>query len=301
MAGSGGKASHAQMEKMLQFLKKHPSLVHGKPGGNVDRSMNHHLWQTLSEILNADGSGPAKPPLKWQKSWIDWKSNTKKKYMRIKNYMKESNDGSPCPFTLSKIEEKLVAFLYPESYEEDSLLSEQCHQSSDNDLEPQYEYKDSMPETYAIEEVDVELDINEEEKVSLQPKKKQKIHNEDLGEYQYQEVEKNEGYETKRLELEERKLLLKERAIRDKERRTDIFDKAVRDKERRSELYDRAVRDKERRSDICDRSVREKARKTEILTRIVRDMERRTEILNRTSVAIIKALAAFTDSMSRQK
>ncbi|XP_071452195.1 uncharacterized protein [Hetaerina americana] len=294
------KASHAQMEKMLIFMKKHPVLVHGKAAGTVNRTMNHHLWQTLSEILNSDGSGPIKPALKWQKSWIDWKSNTKKKYMRIKNHIKESSDETPCPFSLSKIEEKLVAFLYPESYEEDALLSEAGHQSNDNEIEIQYEVKEDIAEQYAIEDVDVEVEVEEDENVTIQPKKRQKIFK-GLGDLSFQGAEKTNEYEERRLELEERKLLLKERIIRDKERRTDIFDKAVRDKERRSEIYDRAVRDRERRSDIYDRSVRDRARKIELLSRIVRDMERRTEMFNRTSLAMIKTMVTYTESLSNQK
>ncbi|KAG8224952.1 hypothetical protein J437_LFUL005660 [Ladona fulva] len=102
-----------QLEVMVKFMEDHPDFANGKLGGPSGRATTIRMWEDLACHLNADGSGPSKTPHKWQKTWIDWKSNTKKKFVKARQHLRGTGGGPPSQITLSNVEERLIAFLGP--------------------------------------------------------------------------------------------------------------------------------------------------------------------------------------------
>ncbi|KAG8234103.1 hypothetical protein J437_LFUL010950 [Ladona fulva] len=46
-------------------------------------------------------------------TWIDWKSNTKKKFVKARQHLRGTGGGPPSQITLSNVEERLITFLGP--------------------------------------------------------------------------------------------------------------------------------------------------------------------------------------------
>ncbi|XP_071452846.1 uncharacterized protein [Hetaerina americana] len=140
------KTSGGQMEKLLQFMVQNPDFANGKLPGVDGRAMTQSLWENLAEILNSDKSGPKKPVHKWQKSWVDWKCNTKRKYAKMKTLRMENDNEIANHVTISKLEEKLLAFIMPESVADTDFTYKETEPQPTNDemLDTSYHFVEDL-------------------------------------------------------------------------------------------------------------------------------------------------------------
>ncbi|KAJ8913148.1 hypothetical protein NQ315_006066 [Exocentrus adspersus] len=76
------KTSTEQMKYMVDFMSENKILIQGKTKPS-EASLIKKLWDQLTAALNAMGCGPFKSKVQWKKTFIDWKSNTKKKQENV--------------------------------------------------------------------------------------------------------------------------------------------------------------------------------------------------------------------------
>ncbi|KAG8230329.1 hypothetical protein J437_LFUL000600, partial [Ladona fulva] len=117
------RATNEQLEIMLKYMEDHRDFAHSRLGGPSGRVITLRMWEELALSLNASGCGPSKPALKWQKTWVDWKSKTKKKCLKIRHDQGRTGGGPPTQVGLSPLEERLISFLEA-SVEGDQTLPE---------------------------------------------------------------------------------------------------------------------------------------------------------------------------------
>ncbi|CAG9828396.1 unnamed protein product [Diabrotica balteata] len=107
------KISVEQLNYMVDFITKNKILLHRKTKpSEANNKLVEKLWNELTLALNAIGCGPSKLKLQWKKTFIDWKSYTKKKtrdVIRAKN--KTGGGGEADSKILTPVEEKLMTAL----------------------------------------------------------------------------------------------------------------------------------------------------------------------------------------------
>ncbi|XP_013134023.1 PREDICTED: uncharacterized protein LOC106099885 isoform X2 [Papilio polytes] len=106
------KASHEQLNMLLNFLEEDKELAVGKFTGLEGRIRQTNAWIKITERLNANsgfGSGAIKTPDKWQQTWRDWKSNVKKKAFKIRK--SHFTTGCNTNTQLTKAEEKILRLI----------------------------------------------------------------------------------------------------------------------------------------------------------------------------------------------
>ncbi|KAK3912325.1 Phosphopentomutase [Frankliniella fusca] len=71
------RLSGQQFEVLIEFMQEHPHFAVGRAsGGPYTKEEHDQLWKSLAAILN-ETQGPVKPVSKWQKCWVDLKSNAR--------------------------------------------------------------------------------------------------------------------------------------------------------------------------------------------------------------------------------
>lgn len=103
-------ASHAknrQFEIMVLFMEK--NLTSSKLKCKTSNAkLRQKLWWELSNLLNADGTGPTNDPEKWKEIWLDWIDIVKFKALELKMGQNGTRGGLPVDQVLSKLEERLL-------------------------------------------------------------------------------------------------------------------------------------------------------------------------------------------------
>ncbi|XP_045489724.1 uncharacterized protein LOC111001690 isoform X2 [Pieris rapae] len=103
------RVTQEQRKVLLEFMMDHPDVSQGRVPGAENARKKDELIKELARHLNALESGATKTPEKWWKCWLDWRSDTKSKALRIKKYL-EGTGGKHIPAPLSKLEEILLEF-----------------------------------------------------------------------------------------------------------------------------------------------------------------------------------------------
>uniref|UniRef100_A0A6P7GJ24 Regulatory protein zeste n=1 Tax=Diabrotica virgifera virgifera TaxID=50390 RepID=A0A6P7GJ24_DIAVI len=95
---------------MAEFVTQNKILVHGKtkPSEASNKTMEK-LWDELTLTLNSMGCGPSKTKMQWKKTFIDWKSHTKKKARDAIRCQNRTGGGDEVAKKLTPAEEKLMA------------------------------------------------------------------------------------------------------------------------------------------------------------------------------------------------
>lgn len=71
------RLSAQQFEVLIQFMQQYPHFAVGRAaGGSCSKEQHDTLWRALSTQLN-ETEGPMKSVSKWQKCWVDLKSNAR--------------------------------------------------------------------------------------------------------------------------------------------------------------------------------------------------------------------------------
>ncbi|KAG8230330.1 hypothetical protein J437_LFUL000601 [Ladona fulva] len=105
-------------------MERHPDLAHGRLTGISAKAKGVAMWEELTSILNTCKGGPKKPAYKWQKTWCDWKSYTKRKSAKIRKSQESSEGSTSTSPALSFLERRLLNLLEPEETDEDTSLPE---------------------------------------------------------------------------------------------------------------------------------------------------------------------------------
>ncbi|XP_046388580.1 uncharacterized protein LOC124173098 [Ischnura elegans] len=105
------KISLYQRELMLQFMLEHLDLARGRISGPQAGLRKSELWRELTDLLNSCPTGGSKTPEKWSRSWMDWRSDTKQKAMKIRRSAQQTGGGPSTVVPLTALEEKLIAFI----------------------------------------------------------------------------------------------------------------------------------------------------------------------------------------------
>lgn len=88
------RLSGQQFEVLIEFMQQHPHFAVGRAsGGSYTKEEHDQLWKTLAAILN-ETQGPVKPVSKWQKCWVDLKSNARS---RANKWRAKFSDSPPEP------------------------------------------------------------------------------------------------------------------------------------------------------------------------------------------------------------
>ncbi|XP_045530244.1 uncharacterized protein LOC123717979 isoform X1 [Pieris brassicae] len=103
------RVTQEQRKVLLEFMMEHPDVSQGRLPGAESARKKDEIIKELACHLNALESGATKTPEKWWKCWLDWRSDTKAKALRIKKYL-EGTSGTHIPPPLSKLEEILLEF-----------------------------------------------------------------------------------------------------------------------------------------------------------------------------------------------
>ncbi|XP_072386369.1 uncharacterized protein [Diabrotica undecimpunctata] len=95
---------------MVEFVTQNKILVHGKTKpSEASNKIVEKLWDELTLNLNSMGCGPSKNKQQWKKTFIDWKSHTKKKAREAIRCQNKTGGGDAVPKKLTPAEEKLMA------------------------------------------------------------------------------------------------------------------------------------------------------------------------------------------------
>ncbi|XP_047518256.1 uncharacterized protein LOC125058261 isoform X3 [Pieris napi] len=103
------RVTQEQRKVMLEFMMEHPDISQGRVPDAESARKKDEIIKELARHLNALESGTTKTPEKWWKCWLDWRSDTKAKALRMKKYL-EGTGGTHIPAPLSKLEEILLEF-----------------------------------------------------------------------------------------------------------------------------------------------------------------------------------------------
>lgn len=78
------RLSAQQFEVLIEFMQEHPHFAVGRAsGGSYSKEEHDILWKTLSLSLNQT-EGPIKSVTKWQKCWVDLKSNARSRAAKFR-------------------------------------------------------------------------------------------------------------------------------------------------------------------------------------------------------------------------
>ncbi|XP_050518000.1 uncharacterized protein LOC126892499 [Diabrotica virgifera virgifera] len=112
------KASSDQLNFLVDFIAGNKILLHGKTKpSEADNNTIDKLWDELTLSLNAMGSGPQKSKAQWKKTFIDWKSHTKKKARECVKSEQRTGGGEGDGKALTPIEEKEGADVHEIGFE----------------------------------------------------------------------------------------------------------------------------------------------------------------------------------------
>ncbi|RLU24778.1 hypothetical protein DMN91_002868 [Ooceraea biroi] len=109
------KTTTEQRLIMLHFMEEHRDLAQNRIQGPNGKKQAALLWEQLATKLNSCGSGTTKSIDKWIKSWRDWRTDTKAKAAKNRNYCRGTGGGGPSPTPLLEIEERLISLIGVES------------------------------------------------------------------------------------------------------------------------------------------------------------------------------------------
>ncbi|KAG8189393.1 hypothetical protein JTE90_021895 [Oedothorax gibbosus] len=79
----------AQKSIIVSFMEKNPQFHMGKFGPFFTLQDRNRMWEELAKELNSNG-GAVKDVNKWKKSWVDYKSEVRKK---ISDLQKKHNEA----------------------------------------------------------------------------------------------------------------------------------------------------------------------------------------------------------------
>ncbi|KAK5648165.1 hypothetical protein RI129_003057 [Pyrocoelia pectoralis] len=106
------KVSAEQLNMLVDFIGVNKVLLHGKTKpSEAQDDVIHKLWEEIAARLNSCGSGPAKPKAQWKKTFIDWKSNTRRKSRDLVKSQRRTGGGEDEIKGLTAAEEKLMSLL----------------------------------------------------------------------------------------------------------------------------------------------------------------------------------------------
>ncbi|XP_023308982.2 uncharacterized protein LOC111690680 isoform X2 [Lucilia cuprina] len=79
----------------------------GRGFSKKDKTSQEKLWTALKDELNAAGP-PTKDLGDWKKTWLDWKSNVKRKLSHNKKEVRQTGGGNFNQYILSQLEEEVA-------------------------------------------------------------------------------------------------------------------------------------------------------------------------------------------------
>ncbi|XP_065361602.1 uncharacterized protein LOC135955205 [Calliphora vicina] len=98
-----------QFEKLVEELRKNPSLARGFNRGNVPSNFKAQ-WEDMAKVLNALGP-PRRLSDGWRKVWRDLKFKVKKKVVTIRNECNATDGGGFKQLALTPLEEDVANLL----------------------------------------------------------------------------------------------------------------------------------------------------------------------------------------------
>ncbi|XP_036148224.1 uncharacterized protein LOC118647434 [Monomorium pharaonis] len=106
--------TNEQRSLLIEYMKKHPQLTHGKFSTSFTLKDSIHLWNEITHILNAV-NGAKKDWKGWRKCWHDFQSRSKKKFSTIKQSMAKTGGGTISAESLTTQEEQVLDIMCPTS------------------------------------------------------------------------------------------------------------------------------------------------------------------------------------------
>ncbi|KOB64584.1 Uncharacterized protein OBRU01_23999 [Operophtera brumata] len=104
------RTSPSQFEVMVDFMERNGDL--NKPAdGPHGRLRAINKWEELTNALNLDTTGNAKPVEKWKKVWSDLKNNTKRKAAKIHRAASGTGGGPASALTLTDLEQRVLSII----------------------------------------------------------------------------------------------------------------------------------------------------------------------------------------------
>ncbi|XP_045498068.1 uncharacterized protein LOC123696098 [Colias croceus] len=107
--------SRAQVEYLVDYLGKHPSLAKGFSKVPSARDEARKTWEELTIKLNSLG-GCTKTWKQWTKYWSDKKSAVKKKAALRYRARNKTGGGCESVVELSEVEEKILTLMGGEGF-----------------------------------------------------------------------------------------------------------------------------------------------------------------------------------------
>ena len=93
---------------LLEAIDTHKEVLFGPLSMSVTNKMTQETWEFITRKVNAVNTGPARTSDKIQDKWVDWKSKTKVKFMKMKNERMKTGNNEPCPQDELTWEEKKI-------------------------------------------------------------------------------------------------------------------------------------------------------------------------------------------------
>ena len=102
------KFSSREKEVLLEAIDTHKEVLFGPLSMSVTNKMKQETWEFITRKVNAVNTGPARTSDEIQDKWVDWKSKTKVKFMKMKNERMKTGNNEPCPQDELTWEEKKI-------------------------------------------------------------------------------------------------------------------------------------------------------------------------------------------------
>lgn len=113
------RTTNAQYALMLDFCSKHNILLNSRQSCNTAGTAKEvdKLWSKLATALNNCGSGASKSVDQWKRTWVEWKSNTKR---RCREVLVDQKNGVKVR-GLTELEQRLMDLISTVSMENNHL------------------------------------------------------------------------------------------------------------------------------------------------------------------------------------
>ena len=102
------KFSSREKEVLLEAIDMHKELLFGPLSMSVTNKMKQETWEFITRKVNAVNTGPARTSDKIQDKWVDWKSKTRVKFLKMKKERMKTGNNEPCPQDELTWEEKKI-------------------------------------------------------------------------------------------------------------------------------------------------------------------------------------------------
>ncbi|XP_055902899.1 uncharacterized protein LOC129939055 [Eupeodes corollae] len=100
----------AQFERLIDVLQQKPELARGKGQFGSTKRTQDEEWENIAVQLNIIGP-PSRTAKEWQRVWIHYKGNLKRKLANNKLNLKTTGGGTSQHITLTNLEESVVGLI----------------------------------------------------------------------------------------------------------------------------------------------------------------------------------------------